>query len=85
MNGIGVVNKMDKLQRLSQEVEYERVLQQLHTLEVAEEKKECVSWLDIPEGEPTWSDKLMTVGVSGFLPGVTIASLFYMIILFLKM
>lgn len=54
---------MDKLLKIAEEVEHIDV-----------EDDERIGWFDIPEGDPTISDKLMTVGVLGFLPAVTIAS-----------
>ncbi|WP_139996291.1 hypothetical protein [Kurthia sp. Dielmo] len=54
---------MDKLLKIAEEVEHIDV-----------EDDERIGWFDIPEGDPTISDKLMTVGVLGFLPAVAIAS-----------
>lgn len=54
---------MDKLLKIAEEVEHINV-----------EDVERIGWFDIPEGDPTISDKLMTVGVLGFLPAVAIAS-----------
>lgn len=54
---------MDKLLEIAEEVEHIDV-----------EDDERIGWFDIPEGEPTISDKLMTVGVLGFIPAVAIAS-----------
>jgi len=54
---------MDKLLKIAEEVEHIDV-----------EDDERIGWFDIPEGDPTISDKLMTVGVIGFLPAVAIAS-----------
>jgi len=54
---------MDKLLKIVEEVEHIDV-----------EDDERIGWFDIPEGDPTISDKLMTVGVLGFLPAVAIAS-----------
>ncbi|MFD2869859.1 hypothetical protein ACFSY7_15305 [Kurthia populi] len=54
---------MDKLLKIAEEVE-----------RIDVEDDERIGWFDIPEGDPTISDKLMTVGVLGFLPAVAIAS-----------
>jgi len=54
---------MDKLLKIAEEVE-----------NIDVEDDERIGWFDIPEGDPTISDKLMTVGVIGFLPAVAIAS-----------
>ncbi len=54
---------MDKLLKIAEEVE-----------NIDVEDDERIGWFDIPEGDPTISDKLMTVGVLGFLPAVAIAS-----------
>ena len=55
---------MDKLLKIAEEVKVE-------SINVEDER---IGWFDIPEGDPTISDKLMTVGVLGFLPAVAIAS-----------
>lgn len=54
---------MDKLLKIAEEAEHIDV-----------EDDERIGWFDIPKGDPTISDKLMTVGVLGFLPAVAIAS-----------
>lgn len=54
---------MDKLLKIAEEVE-----------NIDVEDDERIGWFDIPEGDPTISDKLMTVGVLVFLPAVAIAS-----------
>ena len=54
---------MDKLLKIAEEVE-----------NIDVEDDESIGWFDIPDGDPTISDKLMTVGVLGFLPAVAIAS-----------
>lgn len=48
-----------------------RFAKEAERIDVEDEK---IGWFDIPEGDPTISDKLMTVGVLGFLPAIAIAS-----------
>lgn len=61
---------MDKLMKISQEVENTRLL------EIENQKN---GWLDIPDGKVTPSDIAMSIGVYGFMPLAALTSLYFII------